>query len=235
MRSTALISVAAIAGAALLTWYRRGRTKEGEATTTQDEAQATVTTQIETEVASEEQQTETRDPPMLVVLHSGDLAEEAATMVIDGARERFGIHGETVCMSTFKAWAEAVNLGKEGQKELIAVFIVATIENEQPPECAGTCVRYFNRKTHPEGMLAKHGIGPKFTVLGLGDSNLLLDRQTTKAKDCNQVAQKLDGRLSELGGECFYARGEVDDRTGNLELQPWLDGLWLPLKQTLRA
>ena len=62
-------------------------------------------------------------------------------------------------------------------------------------------------------------------VLGLGDSNLLLDRQTTTAKDCNQVAQKLDRRLVQLGATRFYAYGEADDRTGNAEVAPWLDGL----------
>ena len=75
----------------------------------------------------------------------------------------------------------------------------------------------------------------RYSVLGLGDSNLLLDRQTTSAKDCNQVAQMLDARLGALGADCFYARGEVDDRTGNVELQPWVDGLWAPLGQTLQA
>ena len=62
-------------------------------------------------------------------------------------------------------------------------------------------------------------------VLGLGDSNLLLDRQTTTAKDCNQIAQKLDRRLVQLGATRFYAYGEADDRTGNAEVAPWLDGL----------
>jgi len=62
-------------------------------------------------------------------------------------------------------------------------------------------------------------------VLGLGDSNLLLDRQHTSAKDCNQVAQVLDGRLEALGGVRFYERGEADERTGLTEVDPWIDGL----------
>ena len=60
-------------------------------------------------------------------------------------------------------------------------------------------------------------------VLGLGDSNLLLDRQTTTAKDCNQCARRLDARLAALGGERFHGVGETDDRTGNTELDPWVD------------
>ena len=63
----------------------------------------------------------------------------------------------------------------------------------------------------------------KFTVLGLEDANLLLDRQTTTAKDCNQIARQLDQRCAALGGERFHALGESDDRTGNLEIEPWLE------------
>ena len=63
---------------------------------------------------------------------------------------------------------------------------MATIENEQAPEAAGRCVRFFNRNDHDSGMLK----GVHAAVLGLGDSNLLLDRQTTTAKDCNAIAQR---------------------------------------------
>jgi len=31
---------------------------------------------------------------------------------------------------------------------------VQTIENNEPPETAGTCVRFFKRKTHPADLLA---------------------------------------------------------------------------------
>lgn len=68
-----------------------------------------------------------------------------------------------------------------------------------------------------------------FTVLGLGDSNLLLDRQTTTAKDCNQVAQELDARLAALGGNRCYELGMSDERTGLQEVEPWIDGLWKTL------
>ena len=71
----------------------------------------------------------------------------------------------------------------------------------------------------------------QFAVLGLGDSNLLLDRQHTSAKDCNQVAQALDGRLGEgLGGTRFYERGEADERTGLVEVDPWIDGIVAKIK-----
>lgn len=60
----------------------------------------------------------------------------------------------------------------------------------------------------------------------MGDSNLLLDRQTTGAKDCNQVAQEMDARLEALGGMRFLELGMADERTGLEEVEPWIDGLW---------
>lgn len=84
-------------------------------------------------------------------------------------------------------------------------------------------MRFFKRKTHPEDLLSG-----KFshTVLGVGDSNLLLDRQTTTAADCNQCAQELNKRLGELGSECFHELGLADEREGLPEVEPWIDSFW---------
>ena len=101
------------------------------------------------------------------------------------------------------------------------VFIVDTIEEGEPSEGVGTCTRFIHRRVHTAGMLSRL----QYAVLGLGDSNLLLDRQTTTAQDCNQVAQRLDKRLAELGATAFHTRGEADDRTRNQEVAPWLEGL----------
>ena len=49
-------------------------------------------------------------------------------------------------------------------------------------------MRFFKRKTHSNDLLKDKF---SFTVLGLGDSNLLMDRQTTTAKDCNQCAKEV--------------------------------------------
>ena len=66
-----------------------------------------------------------------------------------------------------------------------------------------------------------------YAVLGVGDSNLLLDRQTTTAKDCNQVAKELDARLQTLGGTRYYDLGMADERTGLQDIiEPWIAGLW---------
>ena len=106
------------------------------------------------------------------------------------------------------------------------VFILQTVENDEPPESAGACYRFFKRKTHAPDLLAGK---LSFTVLGLGDSNLLLERQTTTAKDCNKCAQDLNKRLEELGGSRFYSYGEADERTGLTEVEPWINGLWTAL------
>ena len=113
----------------------------------------------------------------------------------------------------------ATKMASEADAPVLVVFVVSTIENEQPPEKAGRCVRFFNRD-HPPTF----GKNVHYTVLGLGDSNLLLDRQTTTAKDCNAVSQRLDKRLVALGATRFYRYGEADDRTGNTEVEPWLAG-----------
>jgi len=60
-----------------------------------------------------------------------------------------------------------------------------TVENDEPPESAGSCVRFVKRKTNAADMMAK----VSYAVLALGDSNLLLDRQTTTAKAIAPHAQ----------------------------------------------
>ena len=101
-----------------------------------------------------------------------------------------------------------------------------TLQNGQPPESSGKCLRWLARKAHPSTLLDGTLF---FGVLGLGDSNLLLDRQTTTAKDCNQAGQKLDKRLGELGARRLCARGDADERTGFKEVDPWCEELWAQL------
>lgn len=153
-------------------------------------------------------------PPAVVhVLHDEGLALEVAEQLAASPTLPRGVRLALSSCAQFKqlAWT--------GAAKLTVVFVVATCENEQPSEEAGSCVRFFMRRAHADGMLAGK---LAYAVLGLGDSNLLLDRQTTAAKDCNQVAQKLDARLAELGAALICARGEADDRTGNKEIEPWL-------------
>ena len=84
----------------------------------------------------------------------------------------------------------------------------------QPPEDAGKFLRYFKRKTHPSSMLTDK---LTFSVLGLGDSNLLLDRQTTTAKDCNACGQLLDRRLEEVRGSEERSTGGAQRRLRGIQ------------------
>ena len=72
-------------------------------------------------------------------------------------------------------------------------------------------------------------------MLGLGDSNLLLDRQTTTAKDCNRCAQELDARLEVLGAKRLFPLGIADERTGLPEVEPWIDQFWTILTATTKS
>ena len=106
------------------------------------------------------------------------------------------------------------------------ILVLQTVENGEPPESAGGVLRFFKMKSQPVDLLASVA----FSVLALGDSNLLLDRQTTTAKDCNKAGQLLDARMGELGGRRFYALGEGDERTALQEVEPWIEGLWVALE-----
>ena len=168
----------------------------------------------------------------VLLLHGGDLSSDVAEQIKSKLTSIIASsHVHTILMSRSKEFKAAIieddtddGLAKP---TTLAIFIVQTIENEAPPEDAGACIRFFKRKTHPETLL-KDKI--QFAVLGLGDSNLLLDRQHTSAKDCNQVAEALDKRLEILGGTRYCERGECDERTGLLEVEPWIDMLVQKIK-----
>jgi len=154
------------------------------------------------------------------VIWGGEVCEQiAATIVARGLAQSPPIIMESINMSSYKRCV----LASFAECSQTAVVLVQTIENNEPPEAAGGFIRFFKKKTHSAIMLADK---LTYSVLAIGDSNLLLDRQTTAAKDCNAVGQALDARLQELGATCFYERGEVDERTGMEELEPWMESLW---------
>lgn len=170
----------------------------------------------------------------IILLHGGDLSSDVASRIQDKLSpiiDTKRIH--LISMSKSKEFKAALIENTDdglAKSSTLAIFIVQTIENESPTEDAGACIRFFKRKTHPDNLLQNK---VQFAILGLGDSNLLLDRQHTSAKDCNQVAQALDGRLESLGGVRFYDRGECDERTGLMEVEPWIDGLVVKVKDCL--
>ena len=208
------IAVAAAVGAAsaLFLWLRSRRIAEAR-------HELLALAETPTKTAPDSSDTPTKEPPSDVhILHSGGFASEVASMLSSSISDRSSscachIHS----MEKFKKWQADLAL-TDRSTPLFVVFIVSTIENEQPPEEAQPCVLWQKRRGHPPDLLR----GKCRSRSRLGD-NLLLDRQTTTAKDCNQVATRLDSRLAALGAERCYTVGQVDDRTGNQELVPWLD------------
>lgn len=162
--------------------------------------------------------TPARPPSQLFVLHSGGPAAAVAERIAQSAPGRFRL----VHTADFAQWAAEFSL-TEAEVSLhgtLAVFVVSTLANEQPPEAAGACVRFFNRRTHADRML--HGLA--YAVLGLGDSSLHVQSPGGQRK-CNQVATRLAARMAALGARRFHRTGEVDARSGDEELEPWLRGL----------
>mmetsp|Transcript_23155 Transcript_23155/g.38285 ORF Transcript_23155/g.38285 Transcript_23155/m.38285 type:complete len:161 (+) Transcript_23155:61-543(+) len=155
----------------------------------------------------------------LVVVHGGELAKDVAEQI--AAKKQGSI--EVTVRSASERPKALVDFGDD----TLVCFVMQTIENDAPTEEGGSCARFFKRKTHPESLLDGKF---KFTVFGVGDSNLLLDRQTTTAKDCNQVAQELDARLEALGGTRHFSLGLADERNDLVAVEPWIDGLWDSLK-----
>ena len=178
--------------------------------------------------ASDESTSFGSDPnSRLFFLYGGEASTQIARDLAEKAAAN-GLSPKLVAMDDFKRC-------ELDTKPAVAVFVVETIENAQPAEAAGTCLRFHNRqrKAGNSGLLAGK---LRYAVLGLGDTNLLLDRQTTTAKDCNQAAQTLDSALHFLGGERMCRRGEANDAVGLEEaVEPWSEKLWAPLSKAVDA
>ena len=176
---------------------------------------------------------------VVYVLHGGEMAADVGQRVIAdavathlsaGARERTAV--ECMCMDKFGS-CMLDSKGANKQKK-VAIIVVETVENAQPAEAAGAMVRHFNRMRKQCGNAGEKPLRDtfQFAVLGVGDTNLLMDRQTTSAKDCNQAAQTLDGALLALGAEQLLPRGEANDATGlEGEVEGWVAKLWPALEK----
>ena len=162
---------------------------------------------------------EETSPPIsrILVVHGGELAQDVALQLVSVGRARH----PTMNIKVQCASERPTKWFKDCGTDTVVCFILQTIENAAPTEEGGTTVRFFQRQTHPPDLVKF-----RFAVLGLGDSNLLLDRQTTTAKDCNQVAQALDARLAGLGGVRHVALRMADERTGLSEVDPWIQSFW---------
>mmetsp|Transcript_39591 Transcript_39591/g.95639 ORF Transcript_39591/g.95639 Transcript_39591/m.95639 type:complete len:169 (+) Transcript_39591:191-697(+) len=162
------------------------------------------------------------DVEQIVIVHGGELAKDVAEQI--EAKKPEGFHRTTVVLRS--ASERPKTIVEDYDSKTVVCFVFQTIENGAPTEEGGSCTRFFQRKTHPADLLSASKNKFSFTVLGVGDSNLLLDRQTTTAKDCNQVAQALDCRLEALGAKRHHPLGLADERTGLQEVEPWIESFW---------
>jgi len=160
----------------------------------------------------------------VVLVHGGELASDVAFQI----EKKKPTANASLKVEIRNASEKPKKLLDLGEQTLVC-FVIQTIENNQPTEDGGSCIRFFKRKTHPQDLLEGKF---SFAVLGVGDSNLLLDRQTTTAQDCNQCAQDLHSRLLALGGKRVVELGLADERTGLTEVEPWIDSFWTSLMES---
>lgn len=176
---------------------------------------------VEEEAAEDEVNDEKEDGIVIekvLVLCGGNLASDIGEKILE---KMSGGKVEVEQKGMWEVKGKSLTDGTVSATTLV-VFIIETVENEMPPEEASTLMMFFKRKSHPEDLLSDKF---KFCVLGLGNSDLLLDRQTTTAKDCNQAAQTLDKRLEALGGSRHFDLCIADERSELVEVEPWLEHL----------
>ncbi|NXM24889.1 MTRR reductase, partial [Oxyruncus cristatus] len=101
------------------------------------------------------------------------------------------------------------------------VIVISTTGTGDPPDTA----RKFVKKIQDTTLPPDHFAHLQYGLLGLGDSEYMFF--------CNG-GKTVDRRLQELGAQRFYDTGLADDCVGlELVVDPWIDGLWLALKEAL--
>ncbi|NXL28395.1 MTRR reductase, partial [Glaucidium brasilianum] len=124
-----------------------------------------------------------------------------------------GLEADMHCISEMDKY----NL--ETEKDPV-VIVISTTGNGDPPDTA----RKFVKKIQDTTLPADHFAHLQYGLLGLGDSEYTFF--------CNG-GKTVDRRLQELGAQHFYDTGLADDCVGlELVVDPWIDGLWLALKET---
>ncbi|XP_025904342.1 methionine synthase reductase [Nothoprocta perdicaria] len=138
-----------------------------------------------------------------------------AKAIAEEIEQQAGAHGleaDMHCMSEMDKY----NL--EAEKDPV-VIVISTTGTGDPPDTARKLVKKIQDKTLPPDHFAHLQYG----LLGLGDSEYTFF--------CNG-GKTVDRRLQELGAQRFYGTGLADDCVGlELVVDPWIDGLWLALKE----
>uniref|UniRef100_A0A8B9QHR7 Methionine synthase reductase n=1 Tax=Apteryx owenii TaxID=8824 RepID=A0A8B9QHR7_APTOW len=139
-----------------------------------------------------------------------------AKAIAEEIRQQAGAHGleaDMYCISEMDKY----NL--EAEKDPV-VIVISTTGTGDPPDTARKFIKKIQDKTLPPDHFAHLQYG----LLGLGDSEYTFF--------CNG-GKMVDRRLQELGAQHFYDTGLADDCVGlELVVDPWIDGLWLALKES---
>ncbi|NXL60668.1 MTRR reductase, partial [Chordeiles acutipennis] len=123
-----------------------------------------------------------------------------------------GLEADMYCLSEMDKY----NL--ETEKDPV-VIVISTTGTGDPPDTA----RKFVKKIQDKALPPDHFAHLQYGLLGLGDSEYTFF--------CNG-GKTVDRRLQELGAQHFYDTGLADDCVGlELVVDPWIDGLWLALKE----
>ncbi|NXY83570.1 MTRR reductase, partial [Alcedo cyanopectus] len=123
-----------------------------------------------------------------------------------------GLEADMHCMSEMDKY----NL--ETEKDPV-VIVISTTGTGDPPDTA----RKFVKKIQDAALPPDHFAHLQYGLLGLGDSEYTFF--------CNG-GKTVDRRLQELGAQHFCNTGLADDCVGlELVVDPWIDGLWLALKE----
>ncbi|NWR61035.1 MTRR reductase, partial [Bucorvus abyssinicus] len=123
-----------------------------------------------------------------------------------------GLEADMHCMS------EMDKYDLETEKDPV-VIVISTTGTGDPPDTA----RKFVKKIQDTTLPLDHFAHLQYGLLGLGDSEYTFF--------CNG-GKTVDRRLQELGAQHFYDTGLADDCVGlELVVDPWIDGLWLALKE----
>lgn len=132
--------------------------------------------------------------------------------------QQAGAHGFEADMHCI---SEMDKYNLETEKDPV-VIVISTTGTGDPPDTARKFVKKIQDKTLPPDHFAHLQYG----LLGLGDSEYMFF--------CNG-GRTVDRRLQELGAQHFYDTGLADDCLGlELVVDPWIDGLWLALKEALQ-
>ncbi|NWS56710.1 MTRR reductase, partial [Chunga burmeisteri] len=129
--------------------------------------------------------------------------------------QQAGAHGFEADMHCI---SEMDKYNLETEKDPV-VIVISTTGTGDPPDTACKFVKKIKDTTLPPDHFAHLQYG----LLGLGDSEYTFF--------CNG-GKIVDRRLQELGAQHFYNTGLADDCVGlELVVDPWIDGLWLALKE----